>query len=277
MVMAPALVEELHRACLVSESADRSLLWQLFGSHAAPLICCGGAPINPALLAALDDRGIAVYEGYGLSENGSVVTWNRPAARRIGSVGKPLSHVQVRVADDGELLVKSSSLFAGYTVEDPSSLVVDAHGWLHTGDLASIDADGFVYITGRKKNVIITSSGRNVAPEWVEAQYATLPFVTAVAVVGNRMPVLHGLFLLQPEVDPDAARHAIEEFGARHMSTVERVQVAHLLSAQVDTYRRFFTVTGRPQRAQIEAAIMNGALGPEPPTTESFRSQGVET
>src|SRR2546425_235830 len=93
--------------------------------------------------------------------------WSRPPC---SSTSRPLRHVRVSVAPDGELLVKSSSLFAGYTRSDPSGCVIDEDGWLHTGDLAEIDADGFIRITGRKKNLIITSAGRNVSPEWVEAQ-----------------------------------------------------------------------------------------------------------
>jgi long-subunit acyl-CoA synthetase (AMP-forming) len=260
LVATPVLVDAMHQVAL--GFADRAgLSAALFGSDTPPLLCCGGAPVDMKILAALDDKGIPVYEGYGLSENGSVVSWNRPGARRIGSVGTPLPHVQVWVAEDGELLVKSTSLFAGYTREDPSSCAVDAEGWLHTGDLARIDDDGFVYITGRKKNVIITSTGRNVAPEWVEAQYARLPFVQAVAVVGNGFPALHGLFLVDPDHDLAAAAEAVFAFGASQLSEVERVQVVHLRHAQESDYRQFFTVTGRPIRNAIGAAIQNGALG----------------
>lgn len=258
LVATPALIDELHQAARAVTEARHIAL---FGSGAVPLLCCGGAPIDLDTLHSLDRMGIPVYEGYGLSENGSVVSWNRPGARRIGSVGTPLPHVQVRVADDGELLVKSTSLFAGYTVDDPSSCVIDDAGWLHTGDLARIDEAGFVYITGRKKNVIITSAGRNIAPEWVEAQYATLPFVRAVAVIGNRLPALHGLFLIDPSYDLAVAADAVAAFGASQLSEIERVQVAHVRHAKDSDYRQFFTVTGRPVRDAICTAMLSGALG----------------
>jgi long-subunit acyl-CoA synthetase (AMP-forming) len=260
LVATPALVDEIRQAGAAALRAGLPLNRTLFDTDAVPLICCGGAPIDPEVLRSLDEMGIPIYEGYGLSENGSVVSWNRPGARRIGTVGKPLPHVQVRLADDGELLVKSTSLFAGYTVDDPSSCVVDAEGWLHTGDLAQIDSEGFVRITGRKKNVIITSAGRNIAPEWVEAQYATLPFVRAVAVVGNHLPALHGLFLIDPAQELAEARSVISQFGQTHLSEVERVQVAHVLHGREDIYRRFFTVTGRPIRAAVEDAIRAESL-----------------
>ncbi|WP_035841451.1 AMP-binding protein [Kitasatospora azatica] len=251
VVATPALVAALAEA---ARQAGPEPWRTLFGTDAAPLVCCGGAPVHPDTLRELALAGIDVYEGYGLSENSSVVSWNTPGARRIGTVGQPLPHVRVRLGEDGELLVNSSSLFAGYTREDPSSCeLVD--GWLHTGDLATIDADGFVTITGRKKNIIITAAGRNIAPEWVEAQYLRLPFVRAVAVVGNDLTELHGLFVIDPAIDPQDARAAIAAHGAEHLSAVERVAAIHLLSAEEQDWRRFFTVTGRPVRAAISAAL----------------------
>lgn len=271
LVATPALVDQLRQAATAAYSAGRSVAASLFGADVVPLICCGGAPIDMEVLTSLDDMGIPVYEGYGLSENGSVVTWNRPGARRMGTVGKPLPHVQVRIADDGELLVKSTSLFAGYTTDDPSSCVIDGDGWLHTGDLGEIDTDGYVRLTGRKKNVIITSAGRNIAPEWVEAQYATLPFVRAVAVVGNHLPALHGLFLVDPEKDLDQARAEICGFGAANLSDIERVEVAYVIHGREEVYQRYFTVTGRPTRTVIERAITNGELESGAPKRDGYR------
>ncbi|BDH12493.1 AMP-binding protein [Streptomyces hygroscopicus] len=260
MVATPALVDAFATAADEAAADGRAVAPALFGSAEAPLICCGGAPVHPELLRRLEEHGLPVHEGYGLSENSSVVSWNTPAARRTGTVGKPLPHVRVKLADDGELLVNSTSLFAGYTRDDPSSLVLDADGWLRTGDLARIDGDGFLSITGRKKNVIITAAGRNVAPEWVEAQYAQLPFVRAVAVVGDGLTVLHGLFLVEESTDLAEAEAAVREFGAAHLSEVERVAVPHLTVADERLYRRFFTVTGRPMRAAVRTALTNGTL-----------------
>ncbi|MEU8544122.1 AMP-binding protein [Streptomyces sp. NPDC048717] len=250
VVATPALAGALLDAAREAAEAGREIAPALFRTEKAPLVCCGGAPVHPETLRELDAFGIEVYEGYGLSENSSVVSWNTPGARRIGTVGRPLPHVRVRLSEEGELLVTSSSLFDGYTREDPSSCdVVD--GWLHTGDLARVDEDGYITITGRKKNVIITSAGRNVAPEWVEAQYARLPFVRATAVVGNDLPALHGLFVVDPAADRAEAERALAAFGAEHLSEVERVEVIHLMSADDEDYRRLFTVTGRPMRQAV--------------------------
>lgn len=260
MVAPPALVGEFAEAAEAALRRGEAPARALFGTAGTPLICCGGAPVHVELLRRLEELGLPVHEGYGLSENSSVVSWNTPQARRLGTVGRPLPHVRVRVDDDGELLVSSTSLFAGYTRSDPSSLAVDADGWLHTGDLAAVDGDGYIRITGRKKNVIITAAGRNVAPEWVEAQYARLPFVHAVAVVGNGLDVLHGLFLVAPGTDPDEAREALAAFGAEHLSEVERVGVAHVLPTDEELYRTFFTVTGRPMRTAVEKALSEGSI-----------------
>ncbi|WP_441245312.1 AMP-binding protein [Kitasatospora sp. McL0602] len=268
LVATPGLVTELAHAARAALAAGASVPETLFGTTQAPVLCCGGAPVHPDVLRELDELGVPVYEGYGLSENSSVVSWNTPGSRRIGTVGRPLPHVETRLGPDGELLVRSASLFAGYTRDDPSSCdLVD--GWLHTGDLASIE-DGFIRITGRKKNVIITSAGRNIAPEWVEAQYARLPFVQAVAVVGNQLPELHGLFVLAPDTDPEAARAAIAEFGAEHLSEVEQVRAVHLAEADSPAFRRYFTVTGRPVRAALELAITNHDL--DTPPNESLHA-----
>ncbi|WP_407554908.1 AMP-binding protein [Streptomyces sp. Pv4-95] len=260
MVATPALVDAFAIAADEAAGRGRAVAPALFGTPAAPLLCCGGAPVHPDLLRRLDDHGLPVHEGYGLSENSSVVSWNTPGARRIGTVGRPLPHVRVRTADDGELLVNSTSLFAGYTRDDPSSLILDADGWLRTGDLARLDAEGFITITGRKKNVIITAAGRNIAPEWVEAQYAQLPFVRAVAVVGDGLTALHGLFLVEESTDLAVAEAAVKEFGEQHLSEVERVAVPHIAVADDRLYRRFFTVTGRPVRAAVLSALSQGTL-----------------
>jgi long-subunit acyl-CoA synthetase (AMP-forming) len=235
-----------------TEDATAELSRRLFGRAEPPLLACGGAPVAPEVLGALWRRGIPVYEGYGLSENGSVASMNSPTACRLGSVGRPLPHVEARVAPDGELLLRSSSLFAGYsTDEDPTSCGVDDDGWLHTGDLAEQDEDGFLYLRGRKKNVVITASGRNVAADWVASRYQALPEVQAAVVFGDDMDELVGFFVVADGCDQAAVRGAIEEYGRAHLSEVERVGRIHTIPAGDPRLAGLFTVTGRPVRERI--------------------------
>ncbi|MET7898991.1 AMP-binding protein [Streptomyces mirabilis] len=237
---------------------------RIFGHDGPVFIACGGAPVPPEILQRLDAHGLTVHEGYGLSENSSVVSWNFPGAVRFGTVGRPLDHVHAELADDGELLIRSTSLFAGYTREDPSSVVVDDQGRLHTGDLAEIDADGYLRITGRKKNLVITAGGRNVAPEWVEARYRELGFVREAAVVADGLDQVHGLFVIDAALDHQTARREITDFGRHKLSGIERAAVVHLMSEDDPAYATCFTVTGRPRRDVVRAHVLDQPRTPAP-------------
>lgn len=171
------LVPELLRALVVA--AERG--WRV--PSTLRFIAVGGAPVSIELLERADASGLPVFEGYGLSECASVVCLNAPGARRPGSVGRPLPHARVRIAEDGELMV-SGVTFHGYLGE-PARRPEDE--WA-TGDLGEVDADGFVYVRGRSRNVFITSLGRNVAPEWVEREIAQQPGVGHVLVHGEARP-----------------------------------------------------------------------------------------
>lgn len=139
----------------------------------------GGAKVGSQLLAAAHRRGLPIFEGYGLSECGSVVCLNRPGQERAGSVGKPLGHVQVRIDADGEIVV-DGPCFLGYVGDPPQ--VADSY---RTGDLGAIDADGFVSINGRRRNLFITAFGRNVSPEWVETELTQHPLIAQAVVHGE--------------------------------------------------------------------------------------------
>jgi long-subunit acyl-CoA synthetase (AMP-forming) len=267
LVVPPVMVESFATALAehgeAATAAERCML--LFGRPTPAFLACGGAPVAPEILSSLQSDGIAVYEGYGLSENSSVVAWNTPDARRIGSVGRPLDHVRTRLAQDGELLVSSTSLFAGYTVDDPSACVLDDDGWLHTGDYAQIDDDGYVHIRGRKKNVIITSAGRNVSPEWTEARYKTLGCVAEAVVFGDGLDCLYGLFVVDQSLSLHSAAEQIADFGRTQLSEIERVHQAHIVHVADELHATYFTVTGRPIRDRIRELVMSSAQ----PLTES--------
>ena len=184
----------------------------------APLrfVAVGGALVPPALLNQAKQFGIPVYEGYGLSECASVVSLNTLQANKQGSVGKPLSHVSCSIQKDGEIFVKGCQLL-GYTHAE-QSLKQD---YFSTGDIGYLDEDGYLYITGRKKNVFITSFGRNVSPEWVERALTNHPTIFQAAIFGEakpfnvavivtngpiRMQDLHGIALTINQSLPDYAQ-----------------------------------------------------------------------
>lgn len=146
-------------------------------------VAVGGATVGLRLLQRARLAGLPVYEGYGLSECASVVALNTPGVYRAGSVGKPLPHTLVKIAEDGEILA-FGSLLLGYT----GGKVQDRQAFWPTGDIGYLDQDGFLYITGRKKNIFITSFGRNVAPEWVERELTLHPAIAQAAVFGEARP-----------------------------------------------------------------------------------------
>lgn len=146
-------------------------------------VAVGGASVSPSLLLRAEKLGLPVYEGYGLSECASVVALNTMASKKLGSVGKPLSHLAVNIAEDGEILVFGNR-FVTYTQQNPQ----DANLPWPTGDIGHLDEDGYLYVTGRKKNIFITSFGRNVSPEWVERELTVNPVIAQAAVFGEARP-----------------------------------------------------------------------------------------
>jgi long-subunit acyl-CoA synthetase (AMP-forming) len=257
LTLPPSMVEALLKACRTSPGDTATTRFvRLFGRDAPALIACGGAPVAPSVLAELWNLGVRVYEGYGLSENSSVVAWNSPMCFKAGTVGKPLAHVSVKLEPDGELLIRSSSLFAGYSNEDPTSCTVDDDGWLHTGDIAQVDNEGFLRIFGRKKNMLVTANGRNVCPEWVESQYKSLDCVDHAVLFGDGLDSLHGFSVISAGMLHDTAIARITAFGTR-LSDIERVARIHVASNSADLLAKFFTVTGRPRRELIWQHIEN--------------------
>lgn len=161
-------------------------------------LACGGAPMNADLAHFFNGiDGITFIQGYGLTETAAPCCVNFEDANEVGSVGRPGPGITVRLSEDDELLVKSPSVFMGYYNNDElTSTVLDEDGWLHTGDLATIDDNGFVFITGRKKDIIITAGGKNVSPAPLEETICTCPIVSHTVVVGEGRPFISALITL---------------------------------------------------------------------------------
>jgi long-chain acyl-CoA synthetase len=147
----------------------------------------GGAPLGRDLAEWYADIGIRVHEGYGLTETSPVIAVNKPAAHRIGTVGRPLPNVEVKIADDGEILVRGPSIFKGYWQRpEDTKTALEPDGWFHTGDIGHLDGDGYLLVTDRKKDLIKTSGGKFIAPQPIEQKLKNNSLVAEAIVIGDK-------------------------------------------------------------------------------------------
>jgi len=159
----------------------------------------GAAPLGADLAEFYEAVGIPLIEGYGLTEGG-VAAFNPIGAPRPGSIGKPLPGVEFRIGEEGELQIRSACLSRGYYKDPEATAEVLRNGWLHTGDIGTIDADGYLYITGRKKELIVSSNGKKIFPSRVETMFKFEPLINQVLLAGDRLPHLVALFTIHPPV-----------------------------------------------------------------------------
>lgn len=209
-------------------------------------LAVGGAPVSKQLLQRAQACGLPVFEGYGLSESASVVALNTPQDNKIGSVGKPLSHIDLRFSEEGEILIKGA-IAQGYLHQNFEL----ENDYLPTGDLGYIDDDGFLYLTGRKKNCFITAFGRNVAPEWVEAELTLQPTIAQAFVYGEAKPFNVAVIVpSSTEVPAEAMMQAIQTVNQQ---LPNYAQVQKIIPAQAPFLpdNGQLTATGRLRRAEI--------------------------
>jgi long-chain acyl-CoA synthetase len=160
----------------------------------------GGAPLAKEIAEFFDAVGIRIVEGYGLTECTTACSTNRPDVYRFGTVGRPLPGFEIVIADDGEILVRSETVFQGYFKdEEATAAVLTPDGWLRTGDIGELDADGFLRITDRKKDILVTAGGKNVAPQNIENDLKTSKYVSQALVVGDKRPYIAALVTLDPD------------------------------------------------------------------------------
>ena len=162
----------------------------------------GGGPLGARLGHYFRGVGVTIYEGYGLTETSAAITVNTPEHIRVGSVGRPISGHGAKLADDGELLVRGPVVFAGYWKNEAATEDAFVDGWFKTGDLGAIDSDGYVTITGRKKELIVTAAGKNVSPSQLEDSLRAHPLISQCMVVGDGKPFIGVLVTLDPEALP---------------------------------------------------------------------------
>jgi long-chain acyl-CoA synthetase len=196
----------LQRQYAFADKQVLSKIRNLFGGNIR-LAVSGAAPINPEILRFFDAAGVLVLEGWGMTETSTAATISKPEDFKVGTIGKPFPGCEVKIADDGEILVKGPNVFQGYHKNPEATAETIVDGWLHTGDIGEIDSDGFIKITGRKKDIIITAGGKNITPANLEAEIKQHPLVSQCVVVGDRKPYLVALVTLDPE---EAVKYAQE-------------------------------------------------------------------
>jgi long-chain acyl-CoA synthetase len=184
----------------------------------------GGAPLSKDLAEFFHACGLLILEGYGLTENSAAATVNRAEHYKFGTVGKPLTGVDVAIAPDGEVLIRGRNVMTGYWNNPEATREALIDGWLHTGDIGELDADGFLRITDRKKDIIVTAGGKNVAPQNLESLIKSSPFISQVLVYGDRRKFLSALVTL----DEATIRKWAEDHGVAFASFAELTQNAEV-------------------------------------------------
>lgn len=174
-------------------------------------LASGGAPLAPEIISFFHSVGLPIIEAYGLTETTGPSTFNRPGSVRYGTVGRQLDEVEVKIADDGEVLVKGGNVFKGYFKNEEATADAIRDDWFYTGDIGELLPDGYLKITDRKKDLIITAGGKNIAPQNIENLFKLSKYISQMVVIGDRRPYLSALFTLsQEEIEPYAKQHDIE-------------------------------------------------------------------
>lgn len=236
---------------------------QALGFDQARLLISGAAPIAPDNLRFFTGLDLVVRELYGQSETCGPSTVSTAGRTRLGSVGKPLAGTELRVADDGEILIRGPHVFKGYAGRPEATADTLQDGWLHTGDLGHVDEQGFVFITGRKKDLIITSGGKNISPGNIEAALMDVPLVEHAVVCGDGRHFLTALLTLDPESLADLARRhglaseALHEHPLVLQALQEGIDEVNTHQARVAHIRKFAVL---PRSLSIEGGELTPTM-----------------
>jgi long-chain acyl-CoA synthetase len=241
----------------------------LFGGN-LKLAVTGAAPINPEILRFFDAAGVLVVEGWGMTETSTAATISRPEAFKFGTVGVPFNSCEVKIADDGEILVKGPNVFQGYYKNPEATKETIVDGWLHTGDIGELDSDGYLMITGRKKDIIITAGGKNITPANLEAEIKQSPYVSQVVVIGDRRPFLAALVTLDME---EVAKLAEEKgWPADPATLAKNPEMREIVQDHVDDINEKFARVEQVKKFEILPADLSQEGGELTPTLKVKRN-----
>jgi long-chain acyl-CoA synthetase len=225
----------------------------------------GGAPLDKELAEFFFSVGVMILEGYGLTETSPVISVNRRRSFKLGTVGQALRHVEVKIAEDGEILTRGPAVMLGYYKREAETREAMAGGWFHTGDIGKLDADGFLKITDRKKDLIVTASGKNVAPQKIEGMLKTNPFFANVVAVGDKRPFISALVV--PNADKLKAQADFMGLNSGTYSDLLRSQaVKEFLLAQIQAATRDLAPFEQIKQIQLlehDFTIAAGELTPK--------------
>jgi long-chain acyl-CoA synthetase len=252
--------------------ADRQVLSKirgLFGGRLR-LAVSGAAPINPEILRFFEAAGVLVLEGWGMTETSTAATISTPDDYKIGTIGKPFPGCEVKIADDGEILVKGPNVFQGYYKNQKATEEALVDGWLHTGDIGEIDPGGYIKITGRKKDIIITAGGKNITPANLEAEIKQHPLVSQCVVIGDRRPYLVALVTLDPEESVAYAKQHDLPQDPVALASNEKVKAE--IEAHVDQINRKFARVEQVKKISILPQDLSQASGELTPTLKVKRA-----
>ena len=230
----------------------------------ARVFVSGGAPLGKEIATWYADIGIRIHEGYGLTETSPVVALNNPINHRLGSVGKPMSNVEVKVAEDGELLVRAPSVFKGYWKMPEETAAVFENGWFKTGDIGHLDEDGYLSITDRKKDLIKTSGGKFIAPQPIENSLKVNQYIAEAALLGDKRRFPAVLIIPSFEDLEGWARHHGVKFSSRK-ELVKSHQVQKLYEGIVDELNQNLAQYEKLKKILVvpeELSIADGTLTP---------------
>ncbi len=252
--------------------ADKKVLSKIRGLFGGQLrlAVSGAAPINPDILRFFDAAGVLVLEGWGMTETSTAATISTPDDFKVGTIGKPFPGCEIKIADDGEILVKGPNVFQGYHKNPEATAETIVDGWLHTGDIGEIDSQGFIKITGRKKDIIITAGGKNITPANLEAEIKQHPLVSQCVVVGDRRPYLVALVTLDPEeIVAYAKEHGLPEDPAQ---LAQNPDVKASIMAHVDKINQKFARVEQVKKIAILPSDLSQESGELTPTLKVKRA-----